>query len=582
MTSNQNLDALRHRAERALAQGLNLTRREDIGPEAADLNRLVEELRIYQTELEFQNQELNESQVKLHEALDKYHSLFAMLPLPALLLDGLGFIVEANQAAIEQLHLRHRLNPQRLSIYQLFKPEGRTPLYAALRECQTREMRRVGNLELKTDAERVPVYEGHVIRLAAPDMPEAHDLLVLVDTSSERELRELNAHLDERIADRTAQLARANQAKSEFLAHMSHEMRTPMNAILGLGQLLQQDAMTLEQQDIVGKIVIAGDGLLHIINDILDLSRIEAGQVQIECQCFEIHEVLRHVDAVLRVSASEKGLDFLIDAPGDLPGPLLGDPLRIKQVLINLGGNAVKFTERGRVRIAVACLAQTGEAVRLRFEVRDTGIGISQDILPYLFQPFSQGDASITRRFGGTGLGLSISKRLVDLMGGEIGVCSTPGQGSTFWFELPLERGGVAATPPRTREARPFRLDGLRILAVDDNRINLYLLQKLLQRAGASVILAADGQQAVQTLEASPHAFDVVLMDIQMPVLDGLSATRVIRTDLGLADLPIIAVTAGVLVEEREAAMAAGMNDFVAKPVDLEHLAEAIRRHCLA
>ncbi|MFM8442746.1 MAG: histidine kinase dimerization/phospho-acceptor domain-containing protein, partial [Methylococcus sp.] len=343
--SSSNLDALRRRAERALAG----PRREDINPDAADLNRLIEELRVYQTELELQNQELNDAQTRLHRALDKYRSLFALLPLPALLVDPLGFIVEANQAAMTQLELRHPHNPQRLSVYQLFKREGRTPLYAALHDIQPHAARCVRNLELKTDTAESPVFDGHILRLEGQDPEEVHDLVVLVDTRSERALREMNAHLDEVIAARTAQLEQANRAKSDFLAHMSHEIRTPLNAILGLSQLLQQDALKAEQQDIVNKIVSAGDGLLHIINDILDISKIEAGELRIERQSFEVRDILRHVMEVLAVSAGEKDLELLVDLSDDLPGPLLGDPLRIKQVLINLGGNAAKFTEHGHV-----------------------------------------------------------------------------------------------------------------------------------------------------------------------------------------------------------------------------------------
>ncbi|MFM8444451.1 MAG: ATP-binding protein [Methylococcus sp.] len=246
------------------------------------------------------------------------------------------------------------------------------------------------------------------------------------------------------------------------------------------------------------------------------------------------------------------------------------------------GHNAIKFTARGRVRITVTCLMQTVEVVRLRFDVRDTGIGIDPAVLPRLFQPFNQGEASINRRFGGTGLGLSISKRLVELMGGEIGVCSTPGQGSDFWFILPLARGSVAGAGETPVPVASALLDGVRVLAVDDNRINLYLLERVLRKQGASVILAADGMQALQMLESSPRAFDLVLMDVQMPVMDGLAATRAIRADLGLASLPVIALSAGVLEEEREAARAAGMDDFLAKPVDLKQLAEVIRRHCPA
>jgi PAS domain S-box-containing protein len=369
-----------------------------------------------------------------------------------------------------------------------------------------------------------------------------------------------------------AELARANQAKGEFLANMSHEIRTPLNAILGLTQILERDTLAPDQQDLLHKISEAGSGLLHIINDILDFSKIEAGQFQIDPAPFGLDALLIRLENLLTATAQRKGLTLAVRSPDDFPGQLVGDSLRIEQVLTNLIGNAIKFTAQGRVEVSVTPLAVTEQTVRLRFTVTDTGVGITPEQREKLFQPFSQADASTTRRFGGTGLGLSISKRLVELMGGTIGVTSTPGQGSTFWFELPLCPAAVATacqqpTPPITVQGP--RLTGLRVLAVDDVRINLFMLQRALQLEGATVSLAADGLQALDTLRASPAAFDVVLMDIQMPVMDGLTATRTLREDPTFAELPIIALTAGVMAEERAAAQTAGMSGFLAKPLDL-------------
>ena len=373
----------------------------------------------------------------------------------------------------------------------------------------------------------------------------------------------------------TAKVAaeQANQTKSEFLANMSHEIRTPMNGILALAQLLEREALTADQLDMVGRIRQAGRSLLGILNDILDFSKIEAGQLKIDRQPFHLASLLAQLKSLLGSTARAKGLEFHLAMPAGLEGALLGDALRLEQILVNLIGNAIKFTEQGAIQVRITMLAQDVAAVRLRFEVSDQGIGIDPQHLATLFQPFTQAEASITRRFGGTGLGLSICQRLVDLMEGEIGVESTLGAGSTFWFELPLARAtGVAAQLPVVTPPPPSvgpRLTGLRCLVVDDSPMNREVVERALLREGAQVTLAADGQQALQSLRTQPTAFDAVLMDVQMPVMDGLTATRAIRGELGLSDLPVIAFTAGVMAEQRQQIMAAGCTDFVAKPVDL-------------
>jgi len=382
---------------------------------------------------------------------------------------------------------------------------------------------------------------------------------------------------------------RANAAKSQFLANMSHEIRTPMNAVLGLAQLLELEDLAPQHRQMVHQIRAAGQSLLAIINDILDLSKIERGQIHLEIRPLALAALLAKLQSLLGKMASAKGLGFEIETPAELPERLLGDPLRLEQVLVNLVGNAVKFTERGEVRVVVHQEAsQEGDGgpgqARLRFEVRDTGIGIAPENLATLGAPFTQADTSITRRFGGTGLGLAISRQLIELMGGTLDVESTPGAGSRFWFTLTFEQapaetageegaaeGRLVPSPPAGPPAGN-RLAGLHFLVVDDHHWNRAVVQQALEREGASATLVADGQQALESLRAKAGDFAAVLMDIQMPVMDGLTATRLIRADLALPDLPVIAFTAGVLADQRQEALRAGVNDFLAKPVDLEDM----------
>ena len=372
----------------------------------------------------------------------------------------------------------------------------------------------------------------------------------------------------------------ADRAKTAFLANMSHEIRTPLNAVLGMAQLLEGEAWSDRQRDMLERIRAAGRSLLGILNDILDLSRIEAGALRIDLQPFVLDNLLQQVGTLMAPLALNKRLDWRIQAPV-LDAALVGDSLRIEQVLVNLAGNAIKFTSHGEVRLNVSLLEERANRVRLRFEVRDTGIGLDAETQAKLFAPFTQADGSTTRRFGGTGLGLSICKRLVELMGGRIGVESRPEAGSTFWFELELGRGFPArgeAPAVRALTRSGPRLAGARILVADDSQINLDVIDRFLQREGAIPALVSDGQQALHRLERDPRGFDAVLMDMQMPVLDGFAATRRIREQLGLTKLPVIAFSAGVLREEQRQMFDAGVSDFVPKPVDMDQLAAVLAR----
>ncbi|WP_198321009.1 CHASE3 domain-containing protein [Azohydromonas aeria] len=386
---------------------------------------------------------------------------------------------------------------------------------------------------------------------------------------------------------RNAELRRANAAKSEFLASMSHEIRTPMNAIVGLTQLLARDGLPFGQLDMVRRIEAAGRSLTALINDILDLSKIEAGQLRLQRRAFALAPLLSQLESLLGPSAHAKGVPLRFELPAaGLDKELEGDEQRLEQVLLNLVGNAIKFTEHGEVVVRTRVVSQDAQRLVLRFEVSDTGIGIGEETLSRLFKPFTQAETGALRRYGGTGLGLSICKRLVELMGGRIGVDSTLGLGSTFWFELPFGRGAGVESPvavyaqqPVTAPQRP-RLEGLHVLTVDDNETNLLITERALCLEGARATLASDGLQAVQALRAPGAAIDAVLMDMQMPVMDGLTATRTIRRELGLTDVPIIVFSASVLPQERDQAMAAGATDFLSKPVDIEQLVAVLSRHC--
>jgi len=550
--------------------------------------------------------ERKKSEDAAYQTAAELHALFQAFPDLFLRVNREGAVLDAKGGQRSD----PLLTPERFAELNLksILPEA---VLSQIRQAQERARKR-NALEIVefTATERAGL-QAYEMRLLPTDWDQWIAIVrnITARKSGEQKLQQYAQELERKNQELESAVTTTREAtrmKSRFLANMSHEIRTPMNGVLGMTDFLLSTEMSAEQREYAESIKRSADSLLDLINDILDLSRIEAGKLKVEQVTFPLRATVEETTAFFAKQARAKGLEFQSAISASLPREATSDPGRLRQVLTNLLGNAIKFTDRGRVHLTVEPVSQTRDSFKVKFVVQDTGIGIPQGQHDRLFESFTQADDSSTRKYGGTGLGLAISKQLVELLGGAIGVESEPGRGSRFWFTVSM--GKVAAaekpaaipvlrpTPPPAQEAatpaapvahpapappvpaaKPAAASGRRILVAEDNEINQKIALRLLQKLGLDADAVMNGKQAVEAV--AKRKYDLVLMDCQMPDMDGFEATAVIRSREGKErHLPICALTANAMEGDRERCLAAGMDDYLSKPVGLEKLREALER----
>lgn len=527
------------------------------GMEVDDIQHLVHELLVHQIELEMQNDELHRTQLELDAARNRYFELYNLAPVGYLSVSQKGLILEANLSASALLNLS-QLELLKQPIFRFILPEDQDVFYHHRKNILSTGQAQACELRLRHLTEGQPTWlylNGSL--LSSDRHGDPVFLLILSDIS---ELKQLET---ERQARQKAEFA--SQAKSRFLAHMSHEIRTPLNAILGFSELMQQQLHEPRWQNYLQAINSSGKTLLHIIDDILDLSKIESGKIEIKPTAIDLRQLVQELDLLLRKSFAEKGLKFEVQTDPDLPISLSLDPLRLRQILINLLNNALKFTTKGSVILRISYLATSAESGQLSLSVSDTGVGISDHFKSRIFQPFEQDPSSEQSRTG-TGLGLAITYQLVQLMQGQILLESQLGVGTSFQILLPDIRQSSLSSSTEARSDTLFlNFAPACLLLVDDQPTNLQLLQAYLEEQPFQILLAHNGQEACeQALQSQP---DLILMDIRMPVMDGTEALRQLKSNPLTASIPVIALTAYSLQQEKNSFLEMGFDGYLRKPV---------------
>ncbi len=549
--------------------------------------------------------EQHESKIALEQNQRVLSALIDNNPEALFLMDRSGTILTVNKAFADRFN-KTRQQVIGTDFFTLFDD----PQLVSERRARVEKVFSEGKPIVFDDKRALWSFENHIYPVKASDGRVESVSILSIDITDKcrieselqkvnEQLRSSNEELEHRVSERTAELTRLNEeltkardtaeeasrSKSAFLANMSHEIRTPMNAILGLVHLALQTELTIKQREYLDTVNNSAQSLLNIINDILDVSKIESGNLEIEKTDFSLKGVVARSFGILSLKARDKEISLEQKIDPDIPDNLIGDPLRFEQILVNLLGNAIKFTEKGTVTLQIQSVGEedVSDQIMLEIAVIDTGIGMDNSVINRLFKPFSQGDASTTRNHGGSGLGLTICQRLVNMMGGSIKVESSPGKGSKFSFIALFHKGTLSKQKNAPIDKSNFiqryqSLKGLHILVAEDHPINRQIMSEILESVGIEVKMANNGREAVQFLQKNDNSIDLVLMDIQMPIMDGYDATREIRRLYSKSRLPIVAMTAHAMQEERERCLAAGMNEHLSKPVVIENLYDMLAR----